>query len=101
MTSWTEIMTLQPLFQVTFILRRPRVANFDDIMKITAIFIRITFKDSKKLKGIRNYALKCNLFMYFLIKQNWWISGKNADVNRYQGLCHVIYTFFGSSLCKV
>ena len=30
-------MTLQPLFQVIFILRRPRVANFDDIMKIAAI----------------------------------------------------------------
>ena len=26
---------------------------------------------------------------------------KNADVNRTQGLCHVIHIFFGSSLGKV
>ena len=26
---------------------------------------------------------------------------KNADVSRTQGMCHVIYTFFGSSLGKV
>ena len=25
---------------------------------------------------------------------------KNADVSRIQGMCHVIYTFFGSSLGK-
>ena len=26
---------------------------------------------------------------------------KNADVSRTQGMCHVIYIFFGSSLGKV
>ena len=26
---------------------------------------------------------------------------KNADVRRTQGMCHVIYTFFGFSLSKV
>ena len=26
---------------------------------------------------------------------------KNTDVSRTQGTCHVIYTFFGSSLDKV
>ena len=26
---------------------------------------------------------------------------KNADVSRTQGMCHVIYVFFGSSLGKV
>ena len=26
---------------------------------------------------------------------------KNADVNRTQGVCHVIHVFFGSSLGKV
>ena len=26
---------------------------------------------------------------------------KNADVSRTQGMCHAIYTFFGSSLGKV
>ena len=28
----------------------------------------------------------------------WW---KNTDVNRPQGVCHVIHIFFGSSLGKV
>ena len=26
---------------------------------------------------------------------------KNADINRTQGMCHVIYVFFGPSLVKV
>ena len=34
MASWTEIMTSQPLYQNPFILRRPKVANFADIIKI-------------------------------------------------------------------
>ena len=50
---------------ITFILRS-RVANFADI-KIATIFIRTTFKDSSKVKRNRNYALKCNLYLYFLI----------------------------------
>ena len=59
MTSW-------PLFQATFNLRRPRVANFADI-KIANIFIGTTFKDSDKVQRNRNYALKCNLYLYLLI----------------------------------
>ena len=69
MASWTEIMTSQPLYETAFILRRPTVANFADIMKIPAI-IKKTFKDSKKVKRIRNYVFKCNLYLYFLIWQN-------------------------------
>ena len=57
-------MTSQPLFQNTFILRRPRVVNFADIIKIATMFIKATFKDSKKVKRIRNYALKCNLYLF-------------------------------------
>ena len=34
MTSWTEIMTSKSLFQNTFILRKPCVANFTDIIKL-------------------------------------------------------------------
>ena len=51
---WTEIMTSKPLFQNNFILRRPGVANFADITKTVTMFIRKTFKDSKKVKRIRN-----------------------------------------------
>ena len=53
--------------QATFILRKLRLANFPDIIKIATIFFRTTFKDSNKVKRNRNYALKCNLFLYFLI----------------------------------
>ena len=38
-------MTSQPLFQNIFILRRPKVANFADIVKIATMFIKRTFKD--------------------------------------------------------
>ena len=58
-TSLIEMLELpnlgsrDPKFQNTFILRVvywPRVANFADIIKIATIFIKITFKGSKKLK---------------------------------------------------
>ena len=65
MTSWTEIMT--PLFQNTLTLRRPRVATFTDIIKVATIVIKITSKDSEKVEIIRNYVLKCNLYLHFLI----------------------------------
>ena len=34
----------------TFVLRRPRVTNFADIIKIATMFFKTTFKDSKKVK---------------------------------------------------
>ena len=40
-------MTSQHLFQITFILKRPRVATFVDIIKIATIFIK-TIEDPKK-----------------------------------------------------
>ena len=49
----------------TFIIRRPRVVNFADIIKITTMFIKATFRDPKKVK--KTYVLKCNLYPYFLI----------------------------------
>ena len=66
-TSWTEIMTSQNLFQNTFILRKPRVAIFVDIIKIVTTFIKKIFKDSENAKRIRNYVSKCNVYLYFLI----------------------------------
>ena len=42
---------------ITFILRRPRVANG------VAMFIKTTSKDSKKVKKIRNYGSKYNLYL--------------------------------------
>ena len=46
--SWAEIMMSQPLFQNIFILRKPRVADFADIIKMATMFTKTTFKDSKK-----------------------------------------------------
>ena len=61
---------------MTFLLRRPRVTNFPDIIKVSTMFIKTTFNDSKKVKPIGNYALKRNLYLYFLIKQKLLISVK-------------------------
>ena len=52
MMSWIEIMTSKPSFQNVFILRKHRVANFVNIIKIPVTFIKLTFKDSKKLKEL-------------------------------------------------
>ena len=42
MTSW-------PLFENTFILWKPRLAIFADIIKVLSMFIKKIFKDSEKL----------------------------------------------------
>ena len=44
MTSWTEIMTSEPLLQNTFILRRPGVAIFAGIIKIGTMIIKTILK---------------------------------------------------------
>ena len=67
MTSWTEIMTSKPFFQNTFIFRRPGVDIFAEIIKIVTMFIETITKDSRKVKRIRNYASKSNLYVYFLM----------------------------------
>ena len=87
---------------IIFTLRSPRVAISADIIKVEAMFIKTIFKDSKKVKRIRNYVSKCSLYVCFLIQQNLLISAKkNANVSRTQRVCHMIHTFFGSSLGKV
>ena len=45
--SWTEIRRPKTVFQNTFILRRPGVAIFADIIKIVTMFIKTIFKDSR------------------------------------------------------
>ena len=63
--SWTEIMTPQPLFENSFILRRLRVADFANIIKIATMFIKTTFEVSKNVLKTRSYVSKCNLYQYF------------------------------------
>ena len=48
-------MTSQPLFQNTFILRRPGLAIFADIIQIVTMVKKTIIKDSRKVKIIRNY----------------------------------------------
>ena len=45
----------------------PGGAFFVDIIKVITRFIKKIFKDSGKVKRIRNYVPKCNLYLYFLI----------------------------------
>ena len=65
--SWAEIMTSCPLFQNTSILKGPGVAIFADIIKIVTMFIKAIIKDSRKVKRIRNFVTKSNLYLCFLI----------------------------------
>ena len=51
-TSWTKIMTLQTLFQNTFLLKSPRVANFCDIVKIATTFVKTSIKNLREFKII-------------------------------------------------
>ena len=53
-------------FQNIFVLR-PGEAIFADIIKIVTMFIKATLKDSRKVRRIRNYVSKWNLYLYFLI----------------------------------
>ena len=69
-----------------FILRRSRVANFAEIIKIRIMFIKTTFKDPNQVKRIRIQTI----FVFLVLI-------KVADFS----LCYVIYIFFGSSLCKI
>ena len=50
-----------------FYFHRPTVAIFADIIKVVTMFIKTNFKDSKKVKRIRNYVSKFDLYLYFLI----------------------------------
>ena len=55
--------------------RRPRVANFADIFKISPMFTKTSFKDLKKIKTTRNYVLK-----RIRDAETWWW---NDDVDQY------------------
>ena len=55
-TTSTKIVTSKPLFQNTFILRRPGGDIFANIIKIITRFIKKIFKDSRRVKRVRNYS---------------------------------------------
>ena len=78
MTLQTEIMTSEPLFKKTFVLVKPGVTIFCDIIKTVIIFIKTIIEDSRKVKRIRNYVPERNLYLCFLIEQNLLIPVKKC-----------------------
>ena len=48
-------------------MKRSRGANFADIIKTRTMFVKITFESSAKVKRIKNYESKFNLYPYWLI----------------------------------
>ena len=69
------------LFLKSFILRRPGVAIFADIIKIVSKLIKTVIKDSREVRRIRNYVSKWNLYLYFLIQQSLLICSKKILVS--------------------
>ena len=63
---WTEIMTLQPLHQNAFILRRTKVANFADMINIPTMFIKKPLKTQKKFKKLE---IMCSNAIYICISR--------------------------------
>ena len=80
-------MTSQNLFQNAVILRKPGVAIVADISKIVTMFIKKIFKDLRKVRRIRNYISKCNLYLYFLRQQNLLISGEKMLMSEELRMC--------------
>ena len=50
---------------ITFILRRPGIANFADFIKFAIMLNKATFKDSIKVKGIRKDVFENNILSAF------------------------------------
>ena len=79
-----RIMASQPLCQNTFILRRPRVASYADIINIATIFTEPIFKNSKKVERMKNYVLIISVFLDITNIAD--IRCKNAIVSKAQGV---------------
>ena len=69
-------MTTSPIKMSHQILRRPRDENLADLKKNTITLIKTIFKNSIKFKSIKNYVLKCQFFIHFLMYQKLLISSK-------------------------
>ena len=55
------------LFQKFPNLRRPGVVIFADINKMFTMFIKTILIDSRKVRRVRKYVSKWNLYLYFLM----------------------------------
>ena len=56
-------MTSKAFFPKNFVLRRPRVAIFADIIKIVTISITTALKDSRIVRRITNYVFDWDLYL--------------------------------------
>ena len=74
--------------------------NYDDITFSHNQFCRL-LETQKKLKELKVcIKMQCiSVFLDITKADNFQL--KNVDVSRTQGVCHVIYMFFGTSLVKV
>ena len=93
-TSSTWIMTSYILFKNTVILRRSWVAIFANIIQILTRFVKEIFKDSRKVKRIRNYESKCNLYLYFLIQKNLLIYNEKTLMSAELRGCVTWFIYF-------
>ena len=62
-----KMMMSSAFFQKIFILRKTGVAIFADTIEILTMFIKTILKDSSKLRRVRKYVSKWNLYLYFMI----------------------------------
>ena len=83
-----------------FALRRPRVANFADI-KIATTFIKNLLRLEKSENNLKLCIKMQSISVFLEVTKVVAFLGKNADVSRTQEVYHVVYMFFGSSLCKL
>ena len=85
-------MTPKPLVRNIFILTRPEVANFVDVIKIVTMFIKK--KVSKKVKELKLMYQNESISVFSDIAKFSGFRLKNVDVSTTQGVYHVIHIFF-------
>ena len=89
-------MMSSPLFQNNFILRRPGVVIFADIIKIVTFLLRQPLKTQKSLKNYKFYIKKQSIHVVLDIAKLTDFRWKFSDVSGTQGVGHVIHISFWS-----
>ena len=87
-------MTPNSLVRNIFILIRPEVANFVDVIKIVTMFIKKKFKVSKRVKELKLMYQNESISVFSDIAKFSGFRLKNVDVSTTQGVYHVIHIFF-------
>ena len=92
MSMSAKIVTSEPSFQTTFILRRFRLSTIVDIIKNATMFIKAAFQGSKKIKRTGCIKLQSISVFYYIIKEADFRC-KNFDVIRTRG-CVAWFIYF-------